>query len=396
MPDAMFRYEVADSSGKVLSGVMAAPDEQTVTTRLSQQGFRVLQVIPRASGHGPHVQRTGASVRTRRVGPSDRALFFRQLASLVRAGISPFAALSDLSPRLGNPTLREASASMCAGAHAGQNLWSAMEQYPSLFAPHVVATVRAGETGGFLDIALDEIALEAEEETAFYKGMWLPKVLILQQVIALAIAQPLFPTLFPNNEPVRYLGLVFLRNIPIAVAVAAIVRWIWFRLHAPKAAHIRDRWTLRVPIFGDLARQRSLAAFIRMLRRLYAAGLMPMNAWEGATQVVPNMVIRARLEDAQAMMQKGVPLHDAFRATGLFANEAEQLIATGVASGEVVEMLDRVADYYQNNVQRAFDASRFWMYRLAFAFFLAVSGVVVAMMAKTYFDAVFNFTKDWV
>ena len=231
---------------------------------------------------------------------------------------------------------------------------------------------------------------------AFYKGTWLPKNLVLQQVLALAVAQPLFPTLFPNNEPVRYLGLVCLRNIPIAVAVVLLIRWLWQRFHAPDTSARCDRWTLGIPVFGELARQRSLAAFIRMLRRLYAAGFMPINAWAGAVQVVPNSMIRARLASAEAMMQQGVPLHEAFRATGLFASDAEQLIATATVSGEVVEMLDRVAEYYQANVQRAFDASRFWMYRLAFALFLAITGVVLILLIRSYFDAVFNFTKDWI
>jgi type IV pilus assembly protein PilC len=398
----MFRYEVADSSGKILTGAMAAPDEETVRSRLAAKGYQVVQIIPPPGYSGASAspatvpRQTQRRMRMKSVSPADRALFFRQLASLVRAGISPFAALSDLGPRLANPAMREVAATMGASAHAGATLSSAMEQYPDLFQPHHIATVRAGETGGFLEIALDEIALEAEQEQAFYKGMWLPKVLVVQELFALALVQPLFPTLFPNNEPLRYLGLVFLRNVPIAVAVMLLVRWLWGRIHAPNAAGRRDQWTLRIPVFGDLSRQRSLAAFIRMLRRLYGAGLMPINAWEGAAQVVPNSVLRTRLEDARSMMQQGVPLHEAFRATGLFASEAEQLIATGVMSGEVVEMLDRVAEYYQNNVQRALDSSRFWMYRLAFALFLAMSGAVLILMAKTYFEAVFDFTKDWV
>jgi len=218
---------------------------------------------------------------------------------------------------------------------------------------------------------------------------------VLQAILAIALAQPLFPTLFPNNQLNRYLALVFLRNIPIAVAFVLAVRAMWSRLRRPENAERRDRWTLSLPVFGDLSRQRSLAAFIRMLRRLYGAGLMPTQAWEGATYVVANSVIRERLKEASNLMQQGLPLHEAFRATGLFTSEVEQLIATGVVSGEVIEMLDRVAEYYQRNLEHAFEQSRFWMFRLALALFMALSGLVVILMAKTYFDAVFNFTKGW-
>jgi type IV pilus assembly protein PilC len=397
MPTALFRYEVADQDGKVLTGAMAAPDEAAVQARLAGQGYRIVQIVaPPGASVPPASAAPAPRGARRRVGPSARALFFRQFASLIRAGISPFGALDDLGPRTTDPILRSAASDMATHARTGAPISDAMEGYPGAFAPHVVAAVRAGEAGGFLEIVLDEIALEAEEEIAFYKGMWLPKVLVLQEVLALAIAQPLFPTLFPNNEPLRYVGLVLLRNIPIAAAAALLVRWLWMRLHAPDQAGRRDRWTMRIPVFGDLSRQRSLAAFIRMLRRLYAAGLMPINAWEAASLVVPNSVLRAKLSDARAMMQQGVPLHEAFRSTGLFASEAEQLLATGMVSGEIVEMLDRVAEFYQSNVQRALDSSRFWMYRLAFALFIATMGAVVIVMAKTYFQSVFDFTKDWV
>jgi len=386
----LYRYEATDSKGQTVYGVLSAHDENELRDELGSRGYRLVAV---------HSTGDQASVTPRRprlrANAASKALLFRQLASLSRAGISPYAALADLGARLTDPALKSVCIQMSETVRAGQTLSEAMEQYPSLFPAHIVATVRAGETGGFLDIALDEIGLEYEQEVAFYKGVWLPKALVLQAILAIALAQPLFPTLFPNNQLNRYLALVFLRNIPIAVAFVLAVRAMWSRLRRPENAERRDRWTLSLPVFGDLSRQRSLAAFIRMLRRLYGAGLMPTQAWEGATYVVANSVIRERLKEASNLMQQGLPLHEAFRATGLFTSEVEQLIATGVVSGEVIEMLDRVAEYYQRNLEHAFEQSRFWMFRLALALFMALSGLVVILMAKTYFDAVFNFTKGW-
>lgn len=387
----LFRYEVTNVHGETLYGVMSAMDEAEVRSQLAARGYHVVAVYAK-DARAPAVPRPARL----HADAAARASFFRQMASLVRAGISPYAALEDLGGRLTQPALKQAALGMRDRVHAGQSLADAMAEYPTLFPIHVVATVRAGETGGFLEIALDEIGLEYEQEVAFYKGTWLPKALVVQEAFALALAQPLFPTLFPNNQLRTYLALVFLRNVPITVAVMLAVRWIWGRLHTPGMSDRRDRWTLKIPIFGDLSRQRSLAAFIRMLRRLYAAGLMPIHAWEGAANVVANSVLRERLTEARTLMEQGVPLHEAFRATGLFASEAEQLLATGVVSGQVVEMLDRVAEYYQRNVEQAVEQSRFWMFRLAFTLFLMISGAVLILLLKTYFDAVFNFTRDWV
>lgn len=395
----LFRYEVTDKEGKTLLGAMDANDEQELRDRLAARGFEVTHVAQPDGGQSVGNAAPPRQARKRApgaAGPADKALFFRQFASLARAGISPYGALEDLTNRLDNPALRSASADMRDSVHGGQTVSEAMLGHPRLFPAHVVATMHAGEVGGFLEIALDEIALEYEQEQAFYKGTWLPKSLVIQELFAIALAQPLFPNLFPNNEPALYLKLAFLRNVPIAIAILLAARWLWRKLHTPGMSDRRDRWTLGIPVFGDLSRQRSLAAFIRMLRRLYAAGLMPINAWEGAANVVPNGVLRRRLADAREMMQQGVPLHEAFRATGLFASEAEQLIATGVMAGEVIEMLDRIAEYYQNNVQRAIDSSRFWMFRLAISLFLALSGLVLILLMKTYFESLFKFTEGWV
>jgi type IV pilus assembly protein PilC len=148
-------------------------------------------------------------------------------------------------------------------------------------------------------------------------------------------------------------------------------------------------------VFGDLARQKALASFVRTLRKLFNAGVGPITAWEGAMNVAPNAVIRDKLREAHGMMQNGVPLHDAFSATRLFANETEQLLATGVVSGQMVEMLDRVAEYYQDNVDRAYNSSRFWMYRIAFTSIIILVGALVITLTYTYFSSVFNFTRDY-
>ncbi|HXG22958.1 MAG TPA: type II secretion system F family protein [Chthonomonadales bacterium] len=399
---SFFRYEAIDRAGKTVIGTMDADSESVVSARLMQMGYRPQRIIP--SPTAPARIKAGAQTASRMTvpdvsrlggaGPKDLALFFRQFAALVRSGITLYQALDNLGPRTANPALARTAREMAETAHNGGRISDVMERYPRLYAPHVVASVRAGELGGFLEIVLDEIAYDYEQEIAFYKGMWLPKLLVIQGLLALAIAQPLFPTLFPDNRLPDYLRLVFLRNIPITIGLLLLFRLWYAWMQAPTCRAKRDALVLRVPVFGDLARQRSLAAFVRMLRRLFAAGIGPIGAWEGAMNVAPNAVIRAKLIEAYAMIRQNIPLHEAFIATGLFANQAEQLLATGVLSGQIVDMLDRVAEYYQDNVQRAFDSARFWMYRLGFSIFLALSGAVLILLTKTYFDSIFRFAES--
>ncbi len=398
---SFFRYEAIDRAGKVVTGAMDAPDTAAVATRLAQMGFTARAVMPApgsASNRALNGTAGAKSSKTRALPPSnlggakpkDLALFFRQFAALVRSGITLFQALDNLGPRSSNPALAETAREMAETARSGGRVSDVMERYPRLFAPHVVAAVRAGELGGFLEIVLDEIALDYEQEIAFYKGMWLPKALVVQGFLAIAIAQPLFPTLFPNAQFARYFLLAFGRNLPIAILIVLLVRWIYGRMQQPNKREKRDALAMRVPVFGDLARQKALASFVRTLRRLFAAGVAPISAWEGAMNVASNSLIREKLAEAYELMQKGTPLHEAFASTGLFANETEQLIATGVVSGQMVDMLDRVAEYYQSNVDRAFAAARFWMYRLGITATIVLAGVLLIMMFKTYFEGIFN------
>jgi type IV pilus assembly protein PilC len=402
---SLFRYEAIDPSGKIVMGAMDASDEAAVMARLSQQGYRPHRVIPTAGASAvssknrtrsvPQGSRPAAS-RLGGATAKDLALFYRQLAALVRSGMSLFQSLDNLAPRTKQPALAQTAREMAEAARSGGRISDVMEKYPRLYSPHAVASVRAGELGGFIEIVLDEIAYDYEQEIAFYKEMGRPKWLVIQECFAIAIAQPLFPHLFPNNQVLEYLKLAFLRNIPITIAALLLVRFLYRWMQEPYNRARRDALALRVPVFGDLARQKSLASFVRMMRRLYQAGIGPISVWEGAMNVAPNAVIRARLNGVYGLMQQGVPIHEAFAQTGLFANETEQLLATGVLSGQVVEMLDRVAEYYQNNVDRAFDLARYWMYRLCYALFIALSGAVLIIMLKSYFTAVFDFTKDWV
>jgi len=395
-----YRYEAVDGAGKVVMGTMDAPDEAAVAARLTQMGFRAQSVVAapgQAAAAPPQAAVRKSASGLPRASAREMALFFRQFAALARAGITLYQALEHLAGQTQEPALREAARQMAEAARTGGRVSDVMERHPRLFPEHATATVRAGELGGFLEVVLDEIALDYEQELAFYKGLAVPEWMILQSVFAIAVAQAMFPALFPPppNFPL-FLQRVFLRNVPIALLVLLAGRCLWLRLQDPSRRRLRDSLALRIPVFGELARQKSLASFIRTLRRLHAAGLGPISAWEGAMNVAANGVIRQRLNEAHALIRQNVPLHTAFAATGLFATEAEQLLATGMVSGQMVDMLDRVAAYYQDNVDRAFSTARFWMFRIASSLFLALSGAVLIVLVKSYFDSVFRFTEGWL
>ena len=258
---SFFRYEAVDSTGKVVLGTMDAPTEAHVSARLSQMGFRAQAVAPAASFSrtAAKAQHATVTVKSSRLGPArarDLALFFRQFAALVRSGITLFQAMEHLAPQTRQLALQQTAREMGETARSGGRISDVMGRYPRLYASHVVASVRAGELGGFLDIVLDEIALDYEQDMAFYKGMAIPRALILQGLFALAVGVSVFPHVFPHQDWATFAKLVFLRNIPILLAILGLGYWWYRRLQEPENREKRDRLAVRTPVFGDLARQK--------------------------------------------------------------------------------------------------------------------------------------------
>jgi len=286
---------------------------------------------------------------------------------------------------------------MADAARAGGRVSDVMEKYPRIFEDHIVGLVRAGELGGFLEISLSEIALTYEQNLALFKGAWIPKMMATQGLFALALIIPAFPDLIGNYDLDKGIGpgiATYLMHeailLPLAFLIIQGVKFGWNRMQLPALRRTRDELILRVPPFGDLHRQAALAAFIRMLRRLYHAGIGPVPAWEGATQTASNVVIRERLAASYEMMQRGTTLPDAFAATGLFHGNIENMLMTGHLSGQVVESLDQIAEFYQDRVDEASKKARFGIMRMGILALLILGGITAAWAMKSYFAAIFN------
>lgn len=332
------------------------------------------------------------------VNDRERLFFFQQLAALVKSGMSIYAALDNLGPRTPNRSLSEVTRQMADAARNGGRVSDVMEQHPRVFEEHIVGLVRAGELGGFLEIALSEIALNYEQNLALFKGAWLPKMMVSQALYALALAIPLFPDVLYNASLDKGIGpglrMYVIHEailLPATFLLIQAVKLGWGHLQLPQWRRFRDAAALRIPPYGDLQRQSALAAFVRMLRRLYHAGVGPAAAWEGAMQTASNVVIRDRLAASYALMQRGVSLADAFASVGLFDGNIEQLLMTGQLSGQVVESLDQIAEYYQERVQAAADKSRGAIFRTGRIVMLIIGGMAMAWLLHSCYAGVFHF-----
>lgn len=372
------------TGGIILSGNAARTASKTglALNKSSRQSTYIQAPNPNASTLG------GVSNR-------DRLLFFQQLTSLIKSGITIHSALDNLAGRTKNANLSKVAHEMADAARNGKRVSDVMDNYPRIFEEHIPGLIRAGELGGFLEIVLAEITQNYEQNIALYRGAWIPKLMATQALFGLAIAIPFFPCMLASWNVAANL-MLYLRwelvALPTAFVIFLLTKFGWNRMQLPQFRRTRDNLTLKIPPFGDLHRQAALAEFIRMLRRLYQAGVAPIHAWEGAMNTASNVIIRDRLASSYDLMQKGASLSDAFTATGLFTDNIEQLMITGHQSGEVVESLDMIADYYQERVAEAQKKSKFMLFRLGLIALLVLGGAAACWMAYTYGHGIFTLT----
>jgi len=402
-----YRFEAVDeTTGRPVMGILQANDEQSLQQLLRARGFVVQRIISKSDSPAQPAapsQRTDRRAERATASLHARAVFFRQLASLLRAGNNPIQSLSQIADQPSMPeSLQAAARAMLANAHLGQPLSEAMERFPRLFAPHVVGMFRAGELGGSLDVICDEIATHYEQEHALWRKLWIPRLLLLNGIGMLLLVLPLFPAFYygmargdVSQFYQRYVALLLTRSLPIFLAVMFVTVGAWWFLDLPANRRWKDAVVMRLPVFGALNRQRALAVFLRTLHRMFAAGVPAISAWEAAAPSAGNVFVREKLIEALPIIRQGQSIDRALQATGLFDWETISLVAAGQQSGEIAAMLDRVASYHEENLRERYQRASFALIRIGCLGTLILGGAAMLWMVYTYFNGMFRFVDEF-
>ncbi|MCS7310656.1 MAG: type II secretion system F family protein [Armatimonadetes bacterium] len=402
-----YRFEAVDeTTGRPVVGTLQAHDEQSLQQLLQARGFavrRVLSVVDTSAPTPTPAQFTDRRAERATASLHARAVFFRQLASLLRAGNNPVSALTQIADQPSMPpSLQAAARAMLANAHLGQPLSQAMEMFPRLFAPHVVGMFRAGELGGSLDLLCDEIATHYEQEHALWRRLWIPRLLLLNGLGMLLLVLPLFPSFYygmARGDALlfyqRYVQLLLTRSLPLFLLLVVGVWATWWWLDLPANRRWKDALVMRLPVFGALNRQRALAGFLRTLHRLFAAGVPAISAWEAAAPSAGNVFVRERLLATLPIIREGQSIDRALQATGLFDWETVSLVAAGQQSGEIAGMLDRVATYHEATLRERYQRATFTLVRLGCLGMLILGGAALVWMVHSYFSGMFRFVDEF-
>ncbi|MCI0484913.1 MAG: type II secretion system F family protein [candidate division NC10 bacterium] len=361
MPD--FAYKACDEQGEKVKGVLAAQDEEHLADLLSAQGLYLLRSAkPRRLTQHPWFQRP---VRRR-----DLVLLFVHLATALTGGISLLEALRTYADESGHERLRTVARGIANEILAGTSFSDAMAGYPAVFAPVFVSMVRAGETTGHLDKVLQDLVsfLEWQEALAgtVKQALTYPIVLLgaLVGLITLLVGY-VFPQLLPVFQKVR-MELPLPTRLLIAVSTA--LRQYWFLglllivgvvtamilyIRTPLGRLQFDRWLLRTPVVGGIARRIALSRFARYLSVLYMAGVEFIQSLQVVERLVGNRVIEFAVREAREEVIAGSLLSAALKRTGAVPSLVVQMVATGETTGKMDETLQKVSQYYDREVQES-------------------------------------------
>lgn len=360
-----YEYAALDARGRTRKGVIEGQTARQVRALLRERQLTPLDV--------QEVRRQEAGRRrvtwlTPALGSTDLALVTRQLATLVRSGLPLEESLRVVAEQAEKPRIRRIMLAVRARVLEGHALATGLDDFPASFSELYRATVAAGEQSGHLDAVLERLADYTEQRQQMRQkvqlALFYPALLTLMAILVtgalMVYVVPEVVKVFDNMGqalPGLTRGLIavsdFLRahGLALLAGVAALALGLRWLLRIPGARFRAHALVLRLPLVGRLVRGANTARFARTLSILAASGVEVLSALRISGQVLTNLPMRAAVERATQRVREGASLHGSLRDSRLFPPMTVQLIASGEATGELEDMLERAAGNQEREVE---------------------------------------------
>jgi type IV pilus assembly protein PilC len=385
---APFTWEGKDRTGKTVKGKVVSTSEAAVRSELRRQG-----VVP------TRVRKQSMLFRKQgKVTAGDIAIFARQLATMMTAGIPLVQSFDIVGAGHENPAMQKLIMAIKADVEGGSSLHEALAKHPLHFDDLFVNLVAAGEQAGALETLLDKIATYKEKTEAIKKkikkALFYPTAVVVVAIVVTAILLiyviPEFESLFQGFGADLPAFTRFVIDISKFVQskgwllLIAAVGGIWGLIEAKKRnrgiQHFFDRAMLKVPIIGSILNKSSIARYARTLSTTFAAGVPLVEALGSVAGACGNVVYEGAVLKMRDEVATGQRLQRAMENTNLFPNMVNQMIAVGEESGSLDAMSSKVADFYEEEVDNAVDSMSSLLEPLIMAILgVLVGGLVIAM-----------------
>jgi len=386
--DFPFRWEGRDKKGKRLKGRSLAPDEAALRADLRRQGIAPSRIRKQSAG----LKRGGG------VKPMDIAVFSRQLATMLAAGIPLVQGFEIIGAGHEKPSMQKLILDIKSDVEAGTSLHEALAKHPLYFDDLYINLVEAGEQAGALEGLLDKIASYKEKTEALKKkvkkALFYPAavlaVAVVVTVILLIFVIPQFESLFKGfgaDLPAFTMMVINLSRFVqangfyiLAVIIAIVWVFFYFKKRSKRMREFLDRAALKVPVIGPILNKAAIARFARTLSTMFAAGVPLVEALESVAGATGNIVYENAVMSMRDEVATGQRLQRAMETTELFPNMVVQMIAVGEESGSLDTMAGKVATFYEAEVDNAVDAMSSLLEPLIMVILgVLVGGLVIAM-----------------
>lgn len=400
---AEFQYKIVTPQGKEKKGTMEARTKDQVTTMLKAQKNIVLSVEEASLMTRDINISFGKAVKAR-----DFSIFCRQFVSIMKAGVSIINALEMMRDQTENKVLKQALKGVHEDVSKGESMAGAMKKRTKVFPSMLCNMIGAGEASGNLEIAFERMAVQFEKENklnqAVRKAMIYPIVLLTVMVgvvfIMMSIVVPNFMGMFQEldtNMPLPTQMVVSMSDFVVAkwwliILVAAAV-FIIFKAYAatPSGKFILGGFKLKLPLFGKLQMKSECARLGRTLCTLLSAGVPMIDAIEITGRSMDNVHYKKALMDAREQVMRGVPFSRPLKVCGLFPPMVIHMISIGEETGNIEDMLENIANYYEDDIQVATEQMMALMEPVIIVVMALVVGfMILAVMAPmlTLYDSI--------
>jgi len=398
-----FTYLVKDKTGKDIKGVQDAPDAQDLVRQLKAQNYIVIRVEEVKKGASILSFQTQTSSPRKNQGKSggikldDLVIFARQMATLVAAGIPLIQSLDILGDQVDKEQFRVVLQRMHADVQTGRSFSEAMQSHPKIFSPLFIHMVRAGETSGKLQEILDRVAHYFEKSSALQKkvksALMYPLVVSIMAFaitfLMLAFVIPKFASIFDGlgaKLPAPTQILIYISNYLaanwwwiIALLVGSIFLFRKF-ISSPVGRLPWDSFTLRMPVFGEIVMKVAVSKFARTLSTLVRSGVAILAALEIVSKTSGNARIEKVITDLMGSVKRGESISGPLDKSGIFPSMVVRMIAIGEETGELEEMLTKIADFYDSQVDTAVSGLTSLIEPLIIGFLgVVIGGIVIAL-----------------
>ena len=364
-----FVYRAVDpKGGAVVKGVVEAQSETAVTGKLKAQGLTPLEVTLKSNtGLNRDLKIPGIS---KQVSAKSLAIFARQMAGLLNAGLPLMRALAILIDQTEDKRLQPALVAVYADVESGTSFSGALSRHSEVFPPLMLSIVKVGETGGFLGQALSSIAdnynREAELQNKIRSATTYPVIVLIIAVLGVlamvTFVVPVFENMFAGMGGQLPLPTQILVNISrnmwwvlplLAILVVAFLVWWARNKNTEQMRRIVDPLKLKLPIFGKLTTKIAVSRFSRNLSMMLEAGVPIIQALAIVGQASDNWKIEQAVRDVQESIRQGKSFAGPLAKAEVFPTMVSQMVSVGEESGTLSEMLSSIADFYEDEVETA-------------------------------------------